>query len=169
MPSDTVGAVYMSDTRRFRYHNDPDRTSSVRRDGYVTAGDFGWLDDEGYLYLADRRSDLIISVGVNIYPAEIEATLMEHEAVVDTAVIGVPDPEWGQNVKAFVELAPAIVATDDVAEELISHVGTRLAAFKKPRSIEFREHLPRTETGKLLRREPRDDLGVRTDCDHHVP
>ncbi len=132
----------------------PEATASNTRDGFFSVGDIAYRDAEGYYYLCDRKIDMIISGGVNIYPAEIEAVLIAHPAVVDVAVIGVPDDYWGESVKAVVELRPGASATD---EELIVFCGERLADYKKPRSVDFVDELPRNPAGKLLKtliREP---------------
>jgi o-succinylbenzoate---CoA ligase len=120
------------------------------RDGWLHTGDLGYLDDEGYLYVLDRRDDLIISGGENVYPAEVEATLLGHPSVSDAGVIGVPDPEWGRTVKAIVALKPGAAVG---ADELIAFCRQRLAGYKVPRQIELRASLPRNAAGKLLRRE----------------
>jgi long-chain acyl-CoA synthetase len=121
----------------------------------VTVGDLGSLDDDGYLYLADRRTDLILSGGVNIYPAEIEAVLLAHPGVADAAVVGIPDDDLG-------EVVHAVVRPNGPSEGLVAALHARctaeLARFKRPRVIEVRDHLPRSETGKLLRRVLRDEL-----------
>jgi long-chain acyl-CoA synthetase len=116
----------------------------------------GWLDDKGYLYLADRRSDLIISGGVNIYPQEAENLLITHPAVSDVAVIGVPNAEFGQEVKAVVILSDAAQASAGLADELIAFCRSEISGFKCPRSIDFVDELPRHPNGKLLKRELRD-------------
>jgi len=143
----------------FRYHNAPEKTAStVRADGYATAGDVGRLDADGYLYLVDRRVDLIISGGVNVYPAEVEQCLGEHPVVEDAAVVGMPDPEWGQRVVAVVQLTEGNHVGEEVSAELDAHCRASLTGAKCPRHYEFVEALPRTETGKLLRRVLRDAL-----------
>jgi acyl-CoA synthetase (AMP-forming)/AMP-acid ligase II len=123
--------------------------------GWSTLGDIGHVDAEGFFYLSDRRTDLIISGGVNIYPAEIEEALISHPAVDDVAVIGVPDPEMGQQVLAVVQLTERETGSADLAAELVEHCRARLASFKRPRSVEFVAELPRLPTGKLLRRQLR--------------
>jgi long-chain acyl-CoA synthetase len=149
------GLIYF-EGQSFEYHNDAAKTASALDDrGWSTLGDVGHLDDEGFLYLSDRRTDLIISGGVNIYPAEIEAALISHPAVDDVAVIGVPDPEMGQQVLAIVQPAGSETGSPALAAELIGHCRARLAAFKCPRSVEFVAELPRLPTGKLLRRQLR--------------
>ena len=125
--------------------------------GWSALGDIGHLDDGGYLYLADRRTDLIISGGVNIYPAEIEEALIMHPAVADVAVIGVPDAEMGQSVLAIVQPAGGCATPDELAVSLLAHCRSRLASYKCPRSIELADSLPRTPTGKLLRRVLREE------------
>jgi acyl-CoA synthetase (AMP-forming)/AMP-acid ligase II len=135
------------------YYNRPDATSQSLRDGFFSVGDVAYRDDEGYYYICDRRIDMIISGGVNIYPAEVEAVLHAHPGVMDAAVIGVPDDQWGESVKAVVQLRPSMRATGD---ELISFCGERLAGYKKPRSVEFVDELPRDAAGKLLKRKLRD-------------
>ena len=122
----------------------------------MTVGDVGYLDDEGYLFLCDRKIDMIISGGVNIYPAEIEAVLVNHPAVLDAAVFGIPHDEFGEEVKAVVELAPGHEPSDELAAELVAYARERLAGYKIPRSIDFTDEFPRTETGKLVKRELRD-------------
>ncbi|HXZ63294.1 MAG TPA: acyl-CoA synthetase [Streptosporangiaceae bacterium] len=155
LPAGQDGLIYF-ESQTFEYHNDPAKTASARDDrGWSTLGDIGHLDEEGYLYLSDRRTDLIISGGVNIYPAEVEAVLIGHPAVDDVAVIGVPDPEMGQLVLAIVQLSDEGTGSPDLAAELIEHCRARLASFKCPRSIEFVADLPRLPTGKLLRRQLR--------------
>jgi long-chain acyl-CoA synthetase len=164
LPAGRDGVVYF-DGPSFEYHHDPVKTANSRNaNGWSTLGDIGHLDDEGYLYLSDRRTDLIIAGGVNIYPAEIEEALIMHPAVADVAVIGVPDAEMGQSVLAIVQLADGIAQSgdgeaspDQLAVALMAHCRSRLAAFKCPRSIEFAASLPRTPTGKLLRRVLREE------------
>jgi acyl-CoA synthetase (AMP-forming)/AMP-acid ligase II len=140
------------------YHHDPVKTATSRNgNGWSTLGDIGHLDDEEYLYLSDRRTDLILSGGVNIYPAEIEEALIMHPAVADVAVIGVPDAEMGESVLAIVQLADGGAGSGELAADLMAHCRSRLASFKCPRSVEFTAELPRTPTGKLLRRRLREE------------
>ena len=152
-----VGTVYMSmGQHRFEYHKDREKTESSWRGEFFTVGDAGYLDAEGYLFLCDRKSDLIISGGVNIYPAEIEAVLGAHPAVADVAVFGVPDDDWGEQIKAVVEPAAGIVAGPALVEGLLAFCRDRLAGFKHPRTIDFTEALPRDPNGKLYKRKLRD-------------
>jgi long-chain acyl-CoA synthetase len=124
-------------------------------------GDVGYLDEDGWLYLTDRSADLIISGGVNVYPAEVEAELLGHPAVGDAAVIGVPDDEWGELVVAVVELRDGAVAGPELADELIAYCRERLARFKCPRRVDFTDQLPRTDSGKLYKRRLRDEYRAR--------
>jgi long-chain acyl-CoA synthetase len=165
MPVGEVGTVYLKAPAvgRFDYFGDPGKTESSYRDEYYTMGDVGYLDDDGYLFLTDRSADLIISGGVNVYPAEVEAELLGHRAVGDAAVIGVPDPEWGETVVAVVELRDGLAPSDDLAAELIAHTRNRLAGFKCPRRVDFVEHLPRTDSGKLYKRRLRDEYRAKAE------
>jgi acyl-CoA synthetase (AMP-forming)/AMP-acid ligase II len=135
------------------YYHRPDATRGSLHDGFFSVGDIAYRDDEGYFYICDRRIDMIISGGVNVYPAEVEAVLSAHPAVADAAVIGVPDDQWGEAVKAVVQLRPEAAVTQ---EELIAFCGERLAGYKKPRSVDFVDELPRDATGKLLKRKIRE-------------
>lgn len=135
------------------YWGDPAKTASIHRgEGLFTTGDIGYLDADGYLFLADRAIDMIISGGVNIYPAEIEGVLITHPAVRDVAVFGVPDAEFGEQVKAAVELEEGHEPSDALAEELVAFSRRSLAGYKAPRSVDFLDALPRTPTGKLYKR-----------------
>jgi long-chain acyl-CoA synthetase len=149
-PPGEVGAIYISSFSglRFGYHNDAEKTDQAWRGDYFTVGDLGWLDEDGYLFLADRRTDLILSGGVNIYPAEVESALAEDPDVVDAAVFGLPDERMGQLVHAVVELRPG--ARRD-AEALLGRLATRLADYKRPRAVEFVDVLPRQENGKVMK------------------
>lgn len=141
----------------FEYHGDPDKTAAAHRDGgWGTLGDVGHRDADGYLHLSDRRIDMIISGGVNIYPAEIEGALAAHPSVADAAVFGVPDEEMGEQVMAVVELVDGARGSDVLAAELEAHCRERLAGYKAPRRIEFSDELPRHPTGKLYKRLLRD-------------
>ena len=120
----------------------------------------GYKDDDGFLYLTDRSANLIISGGVNIYPAEVDAVLLTHPAVGDAATIGVPHPEWGEEVKAVVEVQPGVAPGDELAVELIEHCRARLAHFKCPRSVDFVDELPRQDNGKIYKRLLRDRYRV---------
>ncbi len=154
VPDNTPGEMWAKNSWLAEYFNKPEATARSTRDGYFSVGDIAYRDAEGYYYICDRKIDMIISGGVNIYPAEIEAVLSAHPAVGDVAVIGVPDERWGESVKAVVELRPGASAT---AEELIAFCGQHLADYKKPRSVDFVEALPRNPAGKLLKtliREP---------------
>jgi long-chain acyl-CoA synthetase len=158
LPPGVTGNVYLEpEQRTFEYRGDPDLTQSVHRGKAFTLGDVGFLDDDGYLFLRDRAKDMIISGGINIYPAEIEAVLTTHPAVHDVAVIGIPDDEWGESVRAVVQLTADAAPSDDLAEDLIAYCRARLARYKCPRTVEFRDDLPRTDTGKLLKRRLRDE------------
>jgi len=156
-PGET-GDIYMRNIRPFTYHNDPDKTAASRVDDFVTVGDIGWLDEHGYLYIADRRSDLILVGGANVYPAEVEAALRLHPAVGDAAVIGVPDADLGQAVRAIIQLVEN-VSTDGLEDSLRAHCDTALGSQKRPGAYEFVAELPRTDTGKLLRRVLRERCG----------
>lgn len=142
----------------FTYHNDEAKTAAAHLEpGVFTTGDVGYLDADGYLWLSDRRIDMIISGGVNIYPAEIEGVLAAHPAVADVAVIGVPDEEYGEQVKAVVETIEGRVGDEDLAAELIAWSRTSLAGYKAPKSVDFVDRIPRTGTGKIQKnvlREP---------------
>lgn len=135
------------------YYNKPDATEASTRDGFFTVGDIAYRDSQGYYYICDRKIDMVISGGVNIYPAEIEAVLHTHPAVEDCAVIGVPDDEWGEVVKAVVKLHQGRSVT---ADTLIALCSAQLAAYKRPRSVDFVDEFPRDAAGKLLKRQLRD-------------
>ncbi|WP_248961315.1 AMP-binding protein [Sphaerisporangium perillae] len=158
LPPGEPGMVYVkSSMGAFEYRKDPGRTAASKRGEWYAPGDIGYLDENGYLFLCDRRTDLIISGGVNIYPAEIEAALLEHPAVADVAVIGVPDEEWGHKVVAVVQPAPGTRTGPELTAELLDHCAPRIARFKHPRAIEYRDELPRTPTGKLSRYKVREE------------
>jgi len=141
----------------FEYHNAPDKTAaSHRHDGAGTLGDVGFLDVDGYLHLADRKIDMIVSGGVNIYPAEVEGVMAGHRGVADVAVFGIPDSEMGEAVHAAVVLAPGHEWSDDTIAELDRWCREHMAGYKRPRSWEVVEALPRSDAGKLLKRELRD-------------
>jgi long-chain acyl-CoA synthetase len=152
-----VGLVYLRfGPSRFEYQGDVEKTQSTRRGNYFTVGDIGYLDEDGYLFLCGRDSDLIISGGVNIYPAQIEQVLGIHPAVKDVAVFGAPDAEWGEQVKAAVQLHAGIRGDEALAAELKAYCTSELASFKCPKTIEFVESLPRGENGKLYKKELRE-------------
>ena len=158
LPRNEVGLVYLKapPTGRFQYFKAAEKTEGSYRGDYFTLGDVGYMDDDGYLYLTDRSANLIISGGVNIYPAEIDAVLLLHPSVGDAATIGVPDDEWGESVLAVVEPQPGVEATDELADELIALCRQKLAAFKCPRRVAFVDELPRHDNGKLYKRLLRD-------------
>jgi long-chain acyl-CoA synthetase len=153
LPSGEPGNVYMRPSAgMFSYHNDPEKTREAFRGEFFSVGDVGYLDEEGWLFLTDRKPDVIISGGVNIYPAEIEAELLRHPSVVDAGVIGIPDPDRGEQVLALVQVRDPVEAGPALEEALTALCRESLAGYKVPRLFEFRSELPRTETGKLQRR-----------------
>ena len=157
LPVGEEGVVYFSGGGVFEYHNDPEKTDSARLPGGLsTLGDVGYLDEDGWLYLTDRKAYMIISGGVNIYPREIEDVLIQHPAVADVAVFGIPNDDLGEEVKAVVELLDGREPSDDLGRELIAFCRDHLAGFKCPKSVDFIEHLPRLPTGKLYKRLLRD-------------
>lgn len=152
VPVGTVGTVYFSDGPVFEYHNDPAKTAASRNaEGWSTLGDIGYVDDDGYLYLTDRRAFVIISGGVNIYPQETENLLAARIDVLDVAVIGVPNDEFGEEVKAVIQLVDPAGGTPELAAEMVAYCRANLSAVKCPRSIDFVEALPRQENGKLYK------------------
>ena len=157
LPPGGIGTVYFADGPAFRYHNDDDTTQRAHNSrGWSTLGDVGYLDGDGYLYLTDRKAYMIISGGVNIYPQEAEDVLIDHPDVADVAVVGVPDEEMGEQVKAVVQPRDIHRAGPALAAELIAFCRQRLSPIKCPRSIDFEAELPRTPTGKLMKRLLRD-------------
>lgn len=161
LPVGGIGLVYFEQPRAtFEYHGDPEKTKSSRHpqfDNWMTLGDIGYLDEDQFLYLTDRRAFTIISGGVNIYPAEIESALIMHPDVVDIAVFGLPDPEFGEYVHAVVQLEPGVATDDATVERLRTYAREHLAGFKVPRVIDFRDELPRLPTGKLYKQQIRDE------------
>ena len=153
LPPRGIGLVYFErDVLPFTYHNDPEKTKSAQHPDHLTwttTGDVGYVDEDGFLFLTDRKAFTIISGGVNIYPQEIEDVLTLHPKVHDVAVIGVPDDEMGERVLAVVQPAPGIEVGAELADELLGYVRDRIAHFKCPKSIDFSDALPRTATGKL--------------------
>jgi acyl-CoA synthetase (AMP-forming)/AMP-acid ligase II len=154
---DEVGELYSRSPYLFDgYHELPEATADALVDGWVTAGDLARTDEEGFIYIVDRTKDLIISGGVNIYPREIEDALLRHAAISEAAVIGIPDDDWGESVKAFV----VIDQPGADAEAIVAEATAELASYKRPKEVEVRDQLPRTSTGKVLKRELRDTAWV---------
>ncbi|GIH06222.1 putative acyl-CoA ligase [Rhizocola hellebori] len=157
VPVNVPGQVFMRmGVSTFEYHRDQAKTEKSRRRNMFTVGDIGYLDEDGYLYLCDRESDMIISGGVNIYPAEIEAELSCHPKVADVAVFGIPHEDWGEEIKAVVQPAEGVTADDELTGDLLAFLSERLAKFKLPRSIDYTSELPRDPNGKLYKRRLRD-------------
>ncbi|MER6505283.1 acyl-CoA synthetase [Nonomuraea sp. NPDC001636] len=156
VPTGTPGTIYMKMMGvPFEYKGDPDKTAANRLKDYFTVGDIGYLDEDGFLFLCDRKADMIISGGTNIYPAEIENELMIHPKVADVAVFGIPDDDWGEQIKAVVEPAPGVAPGPELAAELIASLEGRLARMKWPKSVDFIAEMPREPNGKLLKRKLR--------------
>jgi long-chain acyl-CoA synthetase len=161
LPRGAAGTVYFGGGASFEYHNDAEKTSSSRHPmGWSTLGDVGYLDDDNFLYLTDRKAHMIISGGVNVYPQETENVLVTHPKVIDVAVFGVPNDDFGEEVKAVVQPATMPASSDEaasLAKELMAFCRAQLADVKCPRSIDFREELPRHPTGKLYKRLLKDE------------
>jgi fatty-acyl-CoA synthase len=155
LPPGQTGVVYFEqDDLPFAYHNDPGKTRTAQHPAHpawTTLGDIGYLDEDGFLFLTDRKAFTIISGGVNIYPQETENVLALHPAVYDVAVIGVPDPEMGESVAAFVQPAPDAVPGPELEQEIIAFVKSKIASYKAPRTVRFVDNLPRSEAGKLMK------------------
>ncbi len=158
LPAGQEGSVYFSQAGQpFEYHNAPDKTAESRLSGgRTTLGDVGYLDEDGYLFLTDRKAYMIISGGVNIYPREIEDRLITHPKIADVAVFGVPNDDFGEEVKAVVQCMPGVVEDETLVEELLAYCRQDLAPYKVPRSVDFVAELPRLPTGKLYKRILRD-------------
>lgn len=149
-----VGHIYLKGEGElnFTYLNDPAKTAAARKGSHFTVGDIGYLDEDGFLFLTDRNANIIISGGVNIYPTEVEAVLLTHPAVTDVAVIGIANSEWGEEVRAVVQVPSLTDDSDMVAQDIIAFCRQRIAQFKCPRSVDFVTELPRDDNGKLYRR-----------------
>jgi fatty-acyl-CoA synthase len=158
LPPGEVGNIYFEGDHPFEYHNDPDKTATAYdARGWTTLGDVGRLDEDGYLFLTDRKSFMIISGGVNIYPQEIENLLIQHPRVADAAVIGAPCAEMGERVVAVIQPADWADATPEFAAELSAWARQSLSGVKLPRQFDFMRELPRHDTGKLYKRLIRDE------------
>jgi len=156
-PAGTPGTVYMLRGQAdFEYYKDKEKTDEARRGRYFTVGDIGYLDADGYLFLCDRKADMIISGGVNIYPAEIESVLLTHPKVGDAAVFGIPHEEWGEEVKAVIEPAPGSEPGPALTDDILDFLRDRLARYKTPKSIDYVAEMPRDPNGKLYKRKLRD-------------
>ncbi len=157
LPAGETGAVYMKmGDSKFEYHKDRVKTDKARVGDLFTLGDVGHLDDDGYLFLHDRKADLIISGGVNVYPAEIEGELVMHPKIADVAVFGVPHEDWGEAIKAVVQPADGVEPSEELTAEILEYAAARLAKFKLPRSVDYLPELPRDPNGKLYKRKLRD-------------
>lgn len=157
LPAGTVGTVWIRmGEYKFEYHGDEEKTQKAWDKGFFTVGDAGYLDEDGYLFLVDRKADMIISGGVNIYPAEIEGALIGHPDIADVAVFGVPNDDWGEEVKAALQLREGLEGTPAVADAILEWARERIAGYKVPRSIDFHDALPRDPNGKLYKRRLRD-------------
>ena len=159
VPAGTVGTVYFSTvTGPPKYFNDAEKSRSVLLDDstFFTLGEMGYVDDDGYLFLVDRKADLVLSGGVNIYPIEIEQVLSQHPKVYDAAVFGIPNAEWGEELKAVIQLVKDVQQSPQLTDELVAYCADRLAKFKIPRSFDYVDELPRGPNGKLYKRQLRD-------------
>jgi fatty-acyl-CoA synthase len=157
VPAGTVGELYARNAMLIAgYHKNADATARSQRDGFFSVGDLARVDGDGHYYMESRKHDMVISGGVNIYPREIEDHLLTHPAILDVAVVGVPDEEWGETLRAFVVVRAGHAVT---AAEVTDHCRTHLADFKRPRQVVFLAELPRNPTGKILKRELRDHPG----------
>jgi len=154
LPAGEPGLIYFAvpAERRFEYFHDEAKTAATFKNDWLTLGDVGYLDDDGYLFLTDRSTNLIISGGVNIYPAEVDEALLAHPSVADAATIGVPNDEWGEEVKAVVQLAAPYQPSPSLEQELMAFCRERLAHYKCPKSVDFVEDLPRQDNGKIYKR-----------------
>ncbi|WP_158967081.1 acyl-CoA synthetase [Chachezhania sediminis] len=158
LPVGEIGNIYFDSGVEFQYRHDPEKTArAYLRPGCATIGDVGYVNEDGFLFLTDRASYTIISGGVNIYPQETEDMMIGHPDVADVAVFGVPCEEMGEEVKAVVQLEPGVEPTEEKAQELIAWTRARLSKPKAPRSVDFRDELPRTPTGKLIKRKLKDE------------
>ena len=154
LPPGRIGEIATrSDLVMKGYWKNPEATANTIKNGWLHTGDVGYLDECGYLFIMDRSKDMIISGGENIYPREIEEVMIQHPAVREVSVIGVPDPKWGEAIKAIVSLIPGESATE---KELIDFCKDNLASYKKPKSVNFIDELPKNNYGKILKRELRD-------------
>ena len=155
LPQGAIGEIYSrtADTPDFTYHNKPEKRAEIDRDGFITSGDVGYIDADGYVFICDRKRDMVISGGVNIYPAEIEAALHAVPGVHDCAVFGIPDEEFGEALMAVVE--PQGGVTLDVAD-IRARLKTALADYKVPKHVEILKNLPREDSGKIFKRRLRD-------------
>jgi long-chain acyl-CoA synthetase len=157
LPPREIGTVYMSMMGiKFEYRGDKAKTDKAWRGDFFTVGDAGYLDEDGFLFLCDRKSDMIISGGVNIYPAEIECEMILHPKIGDVAVFGIPHEDWGEEVKAVVELLPGETPSEELVEDIRAFCADRIAKYKMPRTIDFTDKLPREANGKLMKRKLRD-------------
>ena len=156
LPPGQVGTIYSIPRTAWSYYGDPEKTANARHGDYATVGDVGYLDEDGYLYLSDRKTDMIISGGVNIYPAEVEMALFGHPKVLDVAVFGIPNDEWGEEVKAVVAPAPGAEPGAALTADLLGYLEGRIAHYKLPRSIDYLPELPRDPSGKLYKRKLRE-------------
>jgi long-chain acyl-CoA synthetase len=160
LPPGQIGTIYMRAPQlgRFEYFKDQDKTARSYRGEHFTLGDMGYFDEDGYLFLTGRSAELIISGGVNIYPQEVDNELLKHPAVLDVCTIGVPNEEFGEEVKSVVQLRPGFESSAALSQELIAWTRARLAHFKCPRSIDYRDDLPRLPSGKIQRRLVREQF-----------